>query len=81
MRNLASIIAALALAGCTSAAVKADDEYRFLKENGGSKNELCAAAKKARDAWALEKNQDRYGQAKLNADIACLSARMEAAGL
>lgn len=81
MRKLAIIFAVLALAGCTSAAVKADEEYRFLRENGASKADLCRAAQKSRDAWALEKNKDRYGQAKLNADVACLSARMEAAGL
>lgn len=65
------LIIALSLAGCKNAAAKADDEYTFLSQNGGSPAELCEAAKKARDAWAAAQNDERYKEKKLTADIHC----------
>lgn len=61
MRAVYVILAFAMLMGCTRAAEKAEQEYEFLKKNGGaSKTELCAAATKTRDAWKERGDNHKY---------------------
>ena len=61
MRAFAVVIVALALTGCQRAAEKAGRDYEFLEQSGtASREELCRAATKARDAWAARHNEDRH---------------------
>lgn len=59
MRNWIFIVA-MALAGCSPAAEKAEKRYAFLEGSNASDAELCRAAIEARDAFAHDENKDRY---------------------
>lgn len=76
MKFIPVLLCAALLSACNSAAMKAEDEYAFLSRNNVSKSELCAAATKAKQAWAERQNQDKYEHWKVISDLDCLSARM-----
>jgi len=53
-------IAAATLAGCSSAASKAEADYEFLSKNGGTDQEKCAAAGRAAQAWMEAHDAQKY---------------------
>jgi hypothetical protein len=71
MRTGILIVAALGLAGCERAAERAEKEFSFLSDNGGSKSEKCRAAIKARDAWAERQVPEKYDDWQFYAKVYC----------
>lgn len=67
------LIAALCavLAGCSSEAQKAEEELDIVLEGTSNRNERCAAARKAQDAWLKAGEKEQYAIASLRADGIC----------
>lgn len=72
------IAALLALAGCSAAvrAAKDAEERKAIVQKSGSLGELCAASRAVQAAWLNAKDEEQFKQAKLFADVDCMSASM-----
>lgn len=68
-----------ALLGCSSATEDAEREYEIVKSSPGTKaSEVCAAGRAVADAYLKAKNADKYQEARLQADIECQAAELNA---
>lgn len=73
MRAFTAAALMVLLSGCSRAAEKAEQEYEFLLSGGAAtKSELCAAAQKARDAWAEREDEHKYLIWQVKVSNACL---------
>lgn len=58
--RLALMACLITLAGCENAAQKAEREYDLVAKESYQPADKCAAARKAKDAWLKEGDQERY---------------------
>lgn len=76
---LAVLSAGCLITACNNpedALVKAEREYSFVSDNGGDNFELCAAARKARQAALEAENANQYKYWTPLANVNCGSAEL-----
>lgn len=54
------LIGALGVAGCESAAKRAEEQYEIVKKNEVGDRDKCAAAGRVKAAWLKERNNAKY---------------------
>lgn len=65
---------ALAVAGCESAAEKAEQQYKIVEQNEVGDREKCAAAGRVKAAWLEERNDTKYKEWQTKEYIDCSTA-------
>lgn len=74
------ILSLAALAACSSAGAQEEEKYRIVDRDtarfpGKQRDrELCAQGKAVAQAYLGERNEEKYKEWNLRADIACLNA-------
>lgn len=77
----ASILIGLGLlTACSSEGQKAEERYRIV-EKGGTDREKCDAARAVQAAYLQARDQAKYENWKIEADLHCMSADLNARGL
>jgi hypothetical protein len=76
MRGIMGATLVITLAGCDAGA-DAKQELDMVRRNGGSKTEVCSAARKVADAYLRAHDETAYKDAKLTADIECMAAEVD----
>ena len=64
------------LAGCNSAARKAENDYKSLSAVNASPDKLCKAASEAADAWGRGGDQVKYKEWSEKQQWACIDAEI-----
>ena len=68
------LLAALFASGCRDSIADAEAKADFLEKNGGSLGEVCDAKREVQRLAAEARDPSKYDEAKLYADISCMSA-------
>lgn len=67
---------AVFLAGCSSPAQDAEDQYNIVAASGDH-DQRCEEAGKVRDAWLKAKNKAQYESWDLQARMECTAAQLD----
>lgn len=70
------IVGLLSACGPTPAQ-KAEQDYDFIRANGGSDDEICQAARKIQKAYREAQDANKYQLARVTADIDCQRAELD----
>lgn len=74
-RASALLILVVSVAACSpSPGARAEQAYEIVKKNALDRNEVCRAARAARDAWLSEGNEKKYELAEIRAYGDCAGA-------
>lgn len=68
-------VVAIALTACDQRAADEEERYRIVSRNG-SDAEKCTQARAVAEAYLQSKNEAKYKEWKLTADIYCMSATL-----
>lgn len=75
MRVLLLAFGVVVLTGCSSKVDEAEADLAMIEKAHPSASEVCAAKRKVADAYLKTRDELKYRQKNLDADIACEDAR------
>lgn len=79
MRTLVFVLVGLAsLSACSDPVADAERELAMIERSGGSKDEICAAKRRIADLHLKAQDEEKYNSSKVEANLACNAARLEA---
>lgn len=70
----ALFIGVLIYGSIPSAGDKAEQRLALVRQSGGSKDDICAAAREVAGAYLRALDRSKYPLAKVEADTACIAA-------
>ena len=76
MKLTAALVIASFLSGCRAPnPIKDAEDQLAIVQNTGDRAEICVQARVVQKAWLNAKNEERFREAKLHADVYCQSLR------